>query len=67
VVTVRVRDVDGHRRTVGEMVLPDGRNLNHELVRVGLAWWCRQYARGDSALERLEAEARARRLAAAGC
>ena len=40
------------------MVLPDGRNLNRELVNAGLAWWYRQYARNDRELERMEAEAR---------
>jgi len=38
--------------------LDDGRSLNHELVRVGLAWWYRQYAKKDAELERLEKEAR---------
>jgi micrococcal nuclease len=38
--------------------LPDGRNLNQEIVRAGFAWWCRQYARHDKELERLEAEAK---------
>ena len=37
-VTVRVRDTDRYRRTVAEIILPDGRNLNQELVRAGLAW-----------------------------
>src|SRR5215831_14542475 len=31
-VTVHVRDVDRYRRTVGEIILPDRRNLNQELV-----------------------------------
>jgi len=61
VVTVRVRDTDRYGRAVGEVLLPDGRNLNHELVQAGLAWWYRQYARGDGTLERLEAEARVER------
>jgi hypothetical protein len=43
---------------VAEIILPDGRNLNHEIVRAGFAWWYRQYARGDETLERLEREAR---------
>jgi micrococcal nuclease len=34
---VRVRDSDRYKRIVGEVFLPDGRNLNHELVRAGLA------------------------------
>ncbi len=61
-VTVRVRDVDRYGRTVGEVILPDGRSLNRELVRAGLAWWYRQYAKHDGELERLEAQARRGRL-----
>jgi endonuclease YncB( thermonuclease family) len=57
-VTVVVRDHDRYRRLVVEVVLPDGRNLNHELVRCGLAWWYRRYAPADRRLERLENEAR---------
>ena len=40
------------------MLLPDGTNVNHELVKAGWCWWCRKYAPGDTELERLEAEAR---------
>ncbi len=58
-VTVRVHDVDRYGRQVAEIILPGGRNLNQEIVRAGLAWWYRQYARHDKELERLEAEARA--------
>jgi micrococcal nuclease len=39
VVTVEPRQKDRHARTVADVVLPDGRILNHELVRRGLAWW----------------------------
>lgn len=60
-VKVLVRDVDRYGRTVGEVILPDQRSLNRELVRAGLAWWYRQYARGDRELERLEAAARTAR------
>jgi endonuclease YncB( thermonuclease family) len=58
-VTVRVRDVDRYGRLVAEVILPDGRSLNHELVQAGMAWWYRQYARNDTALAQLEAEAKA--------
>jgi endonuclease YncB( thermonuclease family) len=57
-VTVIVRDYDRYGRAVAEIILPDGRNLNHEIVRAGFAWWYRQYARGDETLEQLEREAR---------
>jgi endonuclease YncB( thermonuclease family) len=61
IVTVRPVGVDRYRRTVAEVVLPDGRLLNREIVRAGYAWWYRKYAPVDAALERLEREARAAR------
>jgi endonuclease YncB( thermonuclease family) len=57
-VTVRPHDTDRYGRTVADVVLPDGRLLNHELVRRGMAWHYRQYARHDGTLSKLEAEAR---------
>jgi endonuclease YncB( thermonuclease family) len=58
VVTVEVRDIDRYKRTVAEIILPDGRNLNQELVRAGLAWWYQRYARRETVLRDLEHEAR---------
>ncbi len=58
VVTVRPRNKDRYGRTVAEIVLPDGRDVNHELVRAGFAWWFRKYAPHDTELARLEAEAK---------
>ena len=58
-VTVRVSGHDRYRRIVGEVILPDGRSLNHELVRAGFAWWFRKYSR-DLVLAHLEEEARER-------
>jgi micrococcal nuclease len=57
-VTVKVKDIDRYQRIVGEVILPDGRNLNQELVRAGLAWWYQRYAKTDRKLERLEQIAR---------
>lgn len=59
-VTVRVKDHDKYGRVVGLVRLPDGRSLNHELVRSGLAWWYRRYS-SDQDLARLEAGARTAR------
>jgi len=59
-VVIRVKDHDKYGRTVGEVILGDGRNLGEELVRAGLAWHYRQYSH-DPTLARLEAEARAAR------
>jgi micrococcal nuclease len=57
-VKIRVRDIDRYHRIVAEITLPDGKMLNHELVKAGLAWWYRRYARSDSELHRLETEAK---------
>ncbi len=59
-VTVQVMDRDRYGRTVGEVLLPDGRSLNHELVRAGLAWMYRRYT-DDQSLSDLEEEARVAR------
>ncbi len=58
-VTVRVTDIDRYGRTVGVIILPDGKSLNRELVRAGFAWWYRKYAPDDKELEALEETARA--------
>lgn len=57
VVEVEVRTTDRYGRTVGEVFLPDGRSLNRELVKAGLAWWYRQYSK-DVSLGKLETAAR---------
>lgn len=56
-VVVRAAGRDRNGRLLGEVVLPDGRSLNQELVRAGYAWWFRRYSR-DARLARLEEEAR---------
>lgn len=38
-VTVQEHGLDKYGRTIGVVILPDGRNLNRELVAAGLAWW----------------------------
>jgi micrococcal nuclease len=61
-VTVIERDVNRYGRIVADIVLPDGRMLNKELVRGGSAWWYSKYYRADTELEALEAHAREVRL-----
>ena len=56
-VTVHTTGRDRYGRLLGEVVLPDGRILNRELVRAGYAWWFRRYS-ADPTLARLETEAR---------
>lgn len=60
-VKVVVRDVDRYKRTVAEIILPDGRNLNREIMRAGFAWWYEAYAKHDATLPVLEKDARAAR------
>jgi len=58
VVKVVPRDTDRYGRTVADVILADGRILNHELVRAGLAWRYRKYAPDIGTLAELEAAAR---------
>ncbi len=56
-VTITSHGHDRYGRTIGDVILPDGKNLNQELVREGMCWWYRKYASNDTTLERLETEA----------
>jgi endonuclease YncB( thermonuclease family) len=58
-VTIIVRDTDRYGRLVGDVLLPDGRSLNQELVWASMTWWSRPYAPKDTAFAQLEADARA--------
>jgi endonuclease YncB( thermonuclease family) len=40
------------------VILPDGMNLNQELVKQSWCWWYRRYAPWDTVLEGLEKSAR---------
>ena len=57
-VTIQTHGYDKYKRTLGDVFLSDGKNLNQELVRQGFCWWYRKYAPGDTVLEGLENEAR---------
>ena len=61
-VRLRPRDRDKYGRTVAEVELPDGRLLNQELVKAGLAWWFRRYAEEDRTLQSLESRAQREKL-----
>ena len=52
-----VHNKDRYGRTVGTIILPDGRNLNEELVRNGFAWHYKAYSK-DVNLANAEADAR---------
>jgi micrococcal nuclease len=57
-VTIEPLGADRYGRNVANVTLPDGRMLNRELVRQGMAWWYRKYAPNDAELANLEAKAR---------
>ena len=62
-VTLQTFGKDKYRRTIADVRLPDGSNVNHALVKEGWCWWYRKYAPVNTTLERLEAEARESRMA----
>ena len=57
-VTLQTHGNDKYKRTRGDVILPDGTNVNHELVKEGWCWWYRKYAPGDTVLEGSEREER---------
>ncbi len=61
IVTVEVETVDRYGRSVGEVFLPDGSNLNKQIVEAGYAWQYKKYSK-DSEYAELEASAREARL-----
>ena len=68
IVTIIEDKTDRYGRLTAWVILPDGRNLNEEIVAAGWAWWYRQYSPGSRVLAALESEAcnRHRGLWAAG-
>jgi micrococcal nuclease len=38
-VKVEIKGQDRYGRTIAYVILPDGRNLHHEVVKAGFAWW----------------------------
>ena len=56
-VTIQAYDQDKYGRTIGDVVLADGRNLSQELVKAGYAWWFFKYS-DDEHLGALEAKAK---------
>ena len=57
-VIVQTHGKDKYKRTLADVLLLDGTNVNHQLVKEGWCWWYRKYAPGDAVLEGLEKEAR---------
>ena len=57
-VTIDTHGRDKYGRTLADVFLLDGTNVNHTLVKDGWCWWYRKYASEDTALEGLEKDAR---------
>ncbi len=58
VVLIESQGKDRYGRTIGNVILPSGKNLNHGLVKAGACWWYRRHAKENEALADAEAEAR---------
>jgi endonuclease YncB( thermonuclease family) len=56
-VTLQTFGKDKYGRTIADVLLPDGTNVNHTLVKDGRCWWYRKYVPGNTVLEGLEKEA----------
>lgn len=57
-VTLQTHGKDKYGRTLADLILPNGMNVNQELVKQGWCWWYQKYAPGDTVLEQLEKDAR---------
>jgi micrococcal nuclease len=57
-VTLETFGNDNYGRSIADLLLSDGTNVDHILVKNGWCWWYRKYAPRSSELERLEKEAR---------
>lgn len=60
-VIVTIKGVDKFGRSVGEVFLEDGKSLNKELVKNGLARWRQEYL-DDPAFEKLQIEAKTKEV-----
>lgn len=54
-VTLQTYGKDKYGRTLADVLLSDGTNVNHAMVKDGWCWWDRKYAPGDRVLEKLAA------------
>ena len=61
-VTLQTHGHDKYKRMIADVLLPDGTNVNQELVKQGWCWWYRKYAPGSTTLVRLEVEEREVRI-----
>jgi endonuclease YncB( thermonuclease family) len=60
-ITMKTHGKDEHGHTVADVILPDGTNVNQQLVREGWCWWYPEDAPKDLALKQSEQEAKRER------
>jgi hypothetical protein len=60
-VALQTHGKDKDKRTLADVLLPDGTHVNHMLVKDGWCWWYQKYAREGSMREGLEKDPRARK------
>lgn len=58
VVTVKEKATNRNGRIIAEVILPEGINLNQQIVWAGLAWWYRKLAPDDATLAEMETKAK---------
>jgi endonuclease YncB( thermonuclease family) len=61
-VTLQTFGKDKNGRTIADVLLPDGTNVNHTLVKDGWCWSYKKYSPNDVILEELETRARTARI-----
>jgi endonuclease YncB( thermonuclease family) len=49
-VTLQANGKDMYGRTLADVLILDGPNVNHTLVKDGWCWWYRTYVPGDTVL-----------------
>jgi endonuclease YncB( thermonuclease family) len=49
-VTLQTHGKEKYKRTLADVLLLDGTNVNHTLVEDGWCWWYRKYAPGNTEL-----------------
>lgn len=57
-VTLQTFGKDKYGRTIADVILPDGTNVNHTLVKDGWCWWYPKYAPENVILAELQRRAR---------
>lgn len=60
-VKVQISTKDRYKRHIAYVFLPDGKNLNYEMLRAGYAWHYKQYSK-DKRMAELEIAARKHKL-----